>query len=46
MKKDIVYQIKVEIELLSPDIVAECTCMVGLGPHGSCKHIAAECYAL
>ena len=44
--KDIVYLIKVEIELLSSDVVAECTCTVGLGPHGICKHITAGCYAL
>lgn len=25
---------------------AHCECPAGLGPHGSCKHIAAFCYAL
>ena len=47
MKKDRVYQINVTIELVSSDVVfSECSCPAGLGPHGSCKHIAATLYAL
>lgn len=34
------------MELLSSDVVAECTSMAGLGPRGSFKHITAGCYAL
>ena len=42
MKKDKMY--------LDPDILAivgaECGCPAGKGPHASCKHIGALCYAL
>ena len=46
MRKDREYKLQL---ILSPsgDIVyAEDGCPAGKGPHGSCKHIAAFCYAL
>ncbi len=47
MKKNIVYRIEVVLKSSEGDIVeAKCDCPAGTGPHGSCKHIAAFCYAL
>ena len=47
MKKDRVYKIKVDIAVSSSDVIlAECGCPAGLGPYGSCKHVAATLYAL
>ena len=47
MKKTLQYHIKLILEEASGDIChAECGCPAGLGPSGSCKHIAALGYAL
>ena len=47
MRKDRVYMLALALQANSLDIVhAECGCPAGRGPHGSCKHIAALCYAL
>ena len=47
MKKNMTYTVHLVIEKTSADITyAECGCAAGLGPAGSCKHIAAMCYAL
>ena len=47
MRKDRVYLLKVAIKSEESDIVyAECGCPAGMGPKGSCKHIAALAYAL
>lgn len=47
MRKDRVYLLKVAIKSEESDILyAECGCPAGMGPRGSCKHIAALAYAL
>lgn len=47
MKKDRVYELKMCIDTTNSIVKgAECTCPAGRGPSGSCKHIAAFCYAL
>ena len=47
MKKTIPYTIKLIIDNKSADVeYATCKCPAGTGPKGSCKHIAAMCYAL
>lgn len=47
MKKDRVYVLKVQINIDSSSVTkAECTCPAGCGPTGSCKHIAALCFAI
>ena len=47
MKKTIPYTIKLIIDNNSADVeYATCKCPAGTGPKGSCKHIAAMCYAL
>ena len=47
MKKDRVYAIDLSICKPSNSITgAKCTCPAGRGPSGSCKHIAAACFAL
>ena len=47
MKKDKMYKLFLHLD---PDILAivgaECGCPAGKGPHASCKHIGALCYAL
>ena len=46
MRKDDTYKIDISL-CKSGDIVsATCGCPAGCGPKGSCKHIAALCYAL
>ena len=47
MKKDRVYELQMCIDTTNSSVKgAECTCPAGQGPSGSCKHIAAFCYAL
>ena len=47
MKKDRMYKIQMQLEEASFDIhSAQCGCPAEKGPHASCKHIAALCYAL
>ena len=47
MCKDRVYSISMALSSSSQEIMqAECECPAGRGPHGSCKLIAALCYAL
>ena len=47
MRKDRVYLLKLAINSDESEIVyAECGCPAGMGPKGSCKHIAALAYAL
>ncbi len=47
MKKNITYSITLTVNRINGDILsAVCGCPAGLGPTGSCKHIAALCYAL
>ena len=47
MRKDIIYMLKLVLKSEELDIVfAECGCPAGIGPKGSCKHIAAVAYAL
>ena len=47
MRKDRLYILKAAIKLEDSEIVfAECGCPAGMGPKGSCKHIAALAYAL
>ena len=47
MKKNTVYAIRIAINNRSGDVMyAQCGCAAGSGPTGSCKHIAAMCYAL
>ena len=47
MRKDRIYKLGLALQADSFDIThAECGCPAGKGPHGSCKHIAALCYAL
>lgn len=47
MKKSTTYIIRIVLHNISGDIeYAQCGCAAGAGPKGSCKHIAAMCYAL
>ena len=47
MKKTEVYRVELSQDKMSGDITsALCGCTAGKGPKGSCKHIAALCYAL
>ena len=47
MKKNEVYSVELSQDVVSGDITsALCGCTAGRGPKGSCKHIAAVCYAL
>lgn len=47
MKKDRTYSLLLTIDKVTVDITtAQCTCPAGKGPVGSCKHIAALCFAL
>ena len=47
MKKDRVYPIDIYVDAGRNSITgAQCTCPAGHGPKGSCKHIAAACFAL
>ena len=47
MKKNTIYAIRIALNNSSGDIVyAQYGCAAGSGPTGSCKHIAAKCYAL
>ena len=46
MKKDIVYKLEMILDPHGDIVSASCGCPAGGKPHGSCKHIAALCYAL
>ena len=47
MKNDCVYEVKLQININTSNVkVAECTCPAGRGPTGSCKHLAALCFAV
>ena len=46
MKKDIVYKLEMTLDHHGDIVTASCGCPAGGKPHGSCKHIAALCYAL
>ena len=46
MKNDTIYKIHLTIDEYGDVTQANCACPAGLGPYGSCKHIAALCYAL
>ena len=50
MKKNLKYKVKLSVcnngEHESEIRFVSCACPAGKGPHGSCKHIAALCYAL
>ena len=47
MKKDLAYSLEMRIKKDDTSIqCAECGCPAGREPRGSCKHIAALCYAL
>ena len=47
MKKTVTYGVELSQDVVSGDISsALCGCPAGRGPNGSCKHIAALCYAL
>ena len=47
MKKTTTYKLELWLCRTSGDIVSCCCgCAAGGGPHGSCKHLAALCYAL
>ena len=47
MRKDRIYKVVLCMDANVFDVVgAECGCPAGKGPCGSCKHIAAVCYAL
>ena len=47
MKKDCVYELKLQISIETSSVEeAECTCPSCCGPTGSCKHIAALCFAM
>jgi len=47
MKKDLAYSLEMRVKKSNARIYcAECGCPAGRGPQGSCKHIAALCYAL
>ena len=47
MKKNTIYKIQLILSSHKSDVLqAQCGCPAGRGPSGSCKHIAALCYAL
>ena len=47
MKKDRIYKVVLCMDGDVFDVIgAKCGCPAGMGPCGSCKHIAAVCYAL
>ena len=47
MRKDLIYKLCLHLDTVSFNIIsARCGCPAGKGPHASCKHIAALCYAL
>ena len=47
MKKDRTYSLFLTIEKSSINVSsAKCSCPAGKGPHGSCKHLAALCFAI
>lgn len=47
MKKNTIYKIRLVLSSHKSDVLqAQCGCPAGRGPNGSCKHIAALCYAL
>ena len=46
IKKDRLYKINVALDSSGDVTQASCDCPAGVGPYGSCKHIAALCYAL
>ena len=47
MRKDRIYKLCLHLDTVSFDIIsARCGCPTGKGPHASCKHVAAVCYAL
>ena len=46
MKKDILYKMDLTMNSCGDVTSASCACPAGAGPFGSCKHIAALCYAL
>jgi len=47
MKKGLIYKIYICMDADVYDIIgAKCGCPAGKGPNGSCKHIAAVCYAV
>ena len=47
MQEDCVYYVQMALESSSSDIIAaECGCLAGQRPNGSCKHIGALSYAL
>ena len=45
-KKTFVYSMELTLDKDCNITSAKCGCPAGLGPHGSCKHIAATCYAI
>jgi len=47
MKKDRTYSLVLALNKTTADVTnAQCACPAGQGPFGSCKHLAALCYAL
>ena len=46
MKKNTIYNVRLVLGRQSDILHAQCGCPAGKGPNGSCKHIAAMCYAL
>ena len=47
MRKDRIYKLHLQLDSVSSEIIsARCGCPAGKGPHVSCKHVAALCYAL
>ena len=46
MRKDRVYDVELSMDASGDINTASCGCPAGAGPHGSCKHISALCYAL
>lgn len=47
MKKDRTYSLQLSIDKSTVNIcAAECSCPAGKGPIGSCKHLAALCFAI
>lgn len=46
MKKTFTYKLKLSLSSSGDIVYASCPCPAGKGPLGSCKHVAALCYAL
>ena len=46
MKKNTEYQVRLILDRNADVVFASDGCPAGKGPHGSCKHLAAFCYAL